>query len=414
LKNIDVEKIVKYSIYILYLIIPLAVIFLWNAHFDYSTTVDSGKFGTFGDFVGGVFGAIWSLCGVLIFYAALKEQREDIKINRDALEKQIEALNLQIDEFRLQRDEMSQSRQVFLEQSKTLKQQRVASTYFSLLEVYQKIVDGLNNHCPNSNYFRTFRTEFFEKYTPQSDYESSRRLADAIYTELFHEKKEDLSQYFKIVYRILKVIDKSDLEETNKFEFITIFRSQLGENEMFALYYNSQSTHGESLYSYILRFNLLKHLPALSKVEFKTFYQRSKSTSKLLSTNKDLTKLIENCLTVLSQDIRKDNFEMARTSAFLSFDESVLVAAYSSELNEICVEISGPTLDTLTKSLADSLDTFQQYISWLLYDLFICSRYVKRMDFGSFIKITSSPKKIKFEVFSESKLGLNLDVEGEY
>ncbi len=412
MKNIDVEKIVKYSIYILYLIIPLAVLFLWNSHFDYSTTVDSGKFGTFGDFVGGVFGAIWSLCGVLIFYAALKEQREDIKINREALEKQIEALNLQIDEFRLQRDEMSQSRQVFLEQSKTLKQQRVSSTYFSLLEVYQKIVDGLNNRCSNSNYFRTFRTEFFEKYTPQPDYESSRRLADAIYTDLFHDRKEDLSQYFKIIYRILKVIDKSDLEEVNKFEFITIFRSQLGENEMFALYYNSQSTHGESLYSYILRFNLLKHLPALSKVEFKYFYQNSTSTSKLLSTDKGLRKLIENCLSSLSQDIRKDNFEIVRISAFLSFDESISVAAYSSEVNEICIEISGENLDSHTKSITDSLETFQRYISWLLYDIFICSRYIKRMDFERFIRITNSQKKLKFEVSGESKLGLNLDAEG--
>ncbi|WP_323158975.1 putative phage abortive infection protein [Pseudomonas viridiflava] len=412
--NIEVEKIVKYSLYLLYLLIPLTVIFLWNTELDYKSTVDGAKFGTYGDFVGGVLGAIWSLCGVLIFYSALKEQRLDIQINRNALEKQIEALNLQIEEFKLQREEMSQSRQVFIEQSKTLKQQRMASTYFSLLEVYQKIVDGLNKRCAQQNYFRTFKEEFINRYGSQDTYNESRSVANSIFSDIYHEKKEDLSQYFKIVYRILKVVDKSDLDEINKFEFITIFRSQLGENEMFALYYNSHSKHGESLYKYILRFNLLKHLPCLSKVEFRAFEKNSKSSSKLVAIEQDLTRLIADCLDTLSRDIINDNFQYSRVSAFLSYDNSVILSATSGELNEISIELSSPTIAHSISNIFESVDEFITYVSYALYDIFMCSRYIERIEFSEFVTTENTNDKIVFNIRSTKKLGLNSDTEGAF
>ncbi len=93
------ETIFKFSLMLLLSIIPAIAFFLWKSNFNIDNTIDHAKFGTFGDFVGGVLGSIWALAGVLLFYIALKDQKEDIRLNREALLKQIEALELQNNEF---------------------------------------------------------------------------------------------------------------------------------------------------------------------------------------------------------------------------------------------------------------------------------------------------------------------------
>lgn len=69
------------------------------------------------------------LAGVILLYVALDEQRKDIKINQNALIKQIE-------EFELQRVELSETREIFKEQSITLKIQRFENTFFQLINLY--------------------------------------------------------------------------------------------------------------------------------------------------------------------------------------------------------------------------------------------------------------------------------------
>lgn len=78
--------------------------------FDTSSQINSEKFGQLGDYVGGIVGSLWSLAGVVLFYVALTEQREDIKLNRETLETQVKALHLQIKEFELQTVELEETR----------------------------------------------------------------------------------------------------------------------------------------------------------------------------------------------------------------------------------------------------------------------------------------------------------------
>lgn len=409
--TVDVEKIVKWSTWLFYMIIPVIFIFLWNSYFSLNAEIDSGKLGTFGDFIGGVFGSIWSLCGVLIFYSALKEQREDFKTNKSALAKQTEALQMQMEEFKLQRDELSQSRQVFIEQSKTLKQQRMAAIYFSLLDLYRKIVSGLNEQSSSGNYFKEFKEKFFANYTAQSDYGACRQHADEVYSELYYQSKEDLSQYFKIVYRILKVIDKSDLDEAEKFEFVTIFRSQLGENEMFALYYNAHSGHGALFYSYILRFNLLKHLPALSKVEFSPYVSQASSLAKLLSISNDVWLLMSRCLEILSHSINFDDFDQVRQSSLLGVDDQVLLVATTGEFNEITLEFSGDKVIEKMSKWMPVDGGFEKYIGFYLNDAFGCSRFISRELFSAVVTVSKSESLFAVSLRAEKKLSLNADAD---
>ena len=118
-------------------------LFLWKESFTGENKINSEKIAQFGDFIGGIIGSVWSLAGVILFYVALTEQREDIKINREALNAQVSALNKQIEEFELQRDELKETRKVFKEQSETLKIQRFENTFFQLINLHHEIIDKL-------------------------------------------------------------------------------------------------------------------------------------------------------------------------------------------------------------------------------------------------------------------------------
>ena len=136
-KFLTSDKIFNFSMVLLVLAIPLLILFFWQESFYTDRTIAHEKFGTFGDFFGGVMGSIWALCGVILFYLALKEQRADFANNREALVKQIEALEVQTEEFKLQREELKESRKIFTEQAKTLKLQRFESTFFALIDLHR-------------------------------------------------------------------------------------------------------------------------------------------------------------------------------------------------------------------------------------------------------------------------------------
>jgi hypothetical protein len=411
LGSVNVDKVVKIALFSLFLIVPLTVLFLWKVDVDTSLQIDSAKFGTFGDFIGGVLGSIWSLCGVLIFYIALKEQRDDFKTNKDAFVKQTEALDLQIEEFRLQRDELYQSRQVFIEQSRTLKQQRMSSMYFSLIDLYRKIVDGLNEQCAEGNYFKTLRRSMLDDFVWCVSPDHCHKKAKEHYVNLYYSRKEELSHYYKIIYRIFKVVDESDLDEADKFQYITILRSQLSENEMLAIYYNSQSRYGEQLYRFILRYNFLKHLPAISKPEFKGYLTGQINFSDLLGLNTTLFSVISQIIQKLEVSIRGEDFEEEKISFSITEQNNITLSVRASELNEMQIDFSYPSSSAEMQILNFNVGDFSSYMSSLLYDFFVCSRYQSE-PFSEFIKVNVGENDISFKIESQNVLRLNSDADG--
>ena len=129
------------------ILVCFAVItFLWiDFDFNYENKINSEKFGQFGDFLGGVVGSLWALAGVLLFYKALSEQREDIKTNKQALKLQVEALNQQVEQFKIQTGELESSRKVYEQQlngnKNTLNLQKQAAGMYTL-----KIQVGAQNY----------------------------------------------------------------------------------------------------------------------------------------------------------------------------------------------------------------------------------------------------------------------------
>ena len=263
------EKISKLLLWIgVFLFFIGIIIFIWKETFTTSSQIDSEKIGQFGDLIGGLIGSIWSLAGVILFYIALTEQREDIKINRDALKSQIEALNHQIKEFELQRIELIETRKVFQEQSATLRIQRFENTFFQLFALHHELVDKLNfdkssglmtkpltkrgviSEAFNDLNEKISKKNFTENKNasgeiiwypnePKSIEIAKNRLYSAYKSFYFEDYKQILSHYFSNIYHIFKFIYKSKLIEPEKKQFYaSLVRAQLSSDELFLIFYN--------------------------------------------------------------------------------------------------------------------------------------------------------------------------------
>lgn len=404
----------KFAMYLLLLIIPLIILFLWQEDFFSNRTISHEKFGTFGDFFGGVLGSIWALCGVLLFYLALKEQRGDFANNKIALMKQIDALTVQTDEFKLQRNELQETRKIFTEQSKTLKQQRFESTFFSLIDLYNKIISNLHLQDSNKNYFKSLKNKLYEDYKSEHEDENNivkcHEYAAKSYLKIFYDNKEELTYYYRTIYRVLSIIDNSELTELEKILYVKILRSQLSENELLFLFYNSNTKYGGKFYPYILKYNLLKHLPLLSKIEFQYYVSRMGTSSDFHHFNSYIFDLLCAFINNLNKNINEEWFSEEEASFQLESDEKIIISFSSNEVNILNIKFI--LTEKVEKVLCFKFDLFEDYFKNLLFDFLIYSRYNDSSDFDiecNKLCDSANDNMSEFIVSSRTRIQINKD-----
>ena len=286
--NIFSEKTAKILSWVgLLVIVVSAIVFIIFRSWNFTWMIDEEKIGQFGDFIGGVVGCLLAFVGVILYYVALTEQRKDIEINRETLETQIKALNQQIEEFKAQTKEMQDTRTVYEEQTnlyreqteyykqqvKELKNQTKISSlqhfnseFYNLLNVFinikkdcivamKKVIDALRNteFVPNRNTICDKHKCLIEEYVKH-----------------YNTNSDSLFIYFKTIYRLLKMIDQSNIEEGHKQRYAKTVRSQLSEIDLLILYYDYYSELGEKGRLEAVKYGLLKHLNMVDKIEFGT------------------------------------------------------------------------------------------------------------------------------------------------
>ena len=274
------------------------ILFFWNdTLFQTDSLLKSDKVGQFGDFVGGLIGSLWALAGVILFYVALNEQRSDIETNREVLKTQVKALEKQIDEFELQRQELELTREVFTEQRDTLKLQQFESTFFSMLNLHHRIVDGIDIDTKKSegvfglwntskekeitltgrDCFQFFFEEFRYIYDTTYDISDESNKINETYTKFYLNHQTDLGHYFRNLYNILKFIHKKHPED--KFFYINLLRAQLSSSELLLLFYNCLSQFGKVKFKPLIEeYYFLQNMPKtplLEKDEHLKLYKKS-------------------------------------------------------------------------------------------------------------------------------------------
>ena len=105
-----------------------ALLFVIFGNWHFSRIMSEEKVGQFGDFVGGFIGTVLAFAASLLYLLALKEQRKDVRINQESLQKQTE-------EFQNQVSELQQSRRAFQKQLEMMEIQQFESYLYSYFNI---------------------------------------------------------------------------------------------------------------------------------------------------------------------------------------------------------------------------------------------------------------------------------------
>lgn len=222
-------------------------LFCYEKHWNISHNINLPVVGLIGDFIGGFAGTFFTLVGVLLLFETLA----------------------------LQRKELAESRKVF-------EKQQFENSFYNLLKLYQEIsktlqIETLTKHGSKIHHGKDFWEEqrklFYSGFQSKNKATKNRRPSKINYTIFYVENKEQVAHYFRTIYRIFSFINVSNLSSKEKMNYAKIIRAQLSESELFFLYYNSLSEYGTKFRRLINTFNILKHLPILEKVEFKSYVE---------------------------------------------------------------------------------------------------------------------------------------------
>lgn len=235
------------------LAIILIVVFYWNQLKPWegeNLVVHHELLGTYGDIVGGVIGVILSGLAAILAYIAFTSQQQLTKAS-DTLQ-QTEA-----------------------------KLSRFNSLFFELLKLFQEQRNDLNSQLPpnsiSKNFFDTQQKSLYNQYVPTISYGQSVAKAGRTYRAFYLLNTGDFAHIFRTLYRLIDLIDHAQIVADQQVRYVKIVRAQLRESELFFLRYNAMIDYGKNFQEYINKYRLLKHLPTMSLMEFKSFRTKIES-----------------------------------------------------------------------------------------------------------------------------------------
>lgn len=250
------------------------IFFLSNdCQFDITQKIDADKWGQFGEFIGGVTGSIWALASVILFYVALRAQKEDSK----------------------------NQQQILQEQSDIFKTQQFESTFFNSIDLLNNIISDITYKNPPSyvnpdskfakiignheegngrDCFKLFYKNFKNEYSILIDSHSTNLMRETgiiglkisipldtqvtyvkeAYKKFFEKYESNLGHYFRTLYNIVKFVDDQCPMEERKKYYTNLLRAQLSTYEHLLLFYNSLSVDGIKFKDFIEKYHMLDNI----------------------------------------------------------------------------------------------------------------------------------------------------------
>lgn len=186
----------------------LIILGLYIAYFkNLSVTNDSATWRTFGDYLGGTLNPIISFLALIGLLYTIHQQAQEMQATREELKQAAEQQRQQVEQ---------QSRQ-----SEIFNLQQFESTFFSLLEQHNKIIEKIDFYyffnSIKSNYQILINTRDIIKEKPPKNLSNS-YAAEIINKNILNE----LKQYLNILFQILKFIAISLSKDTDNEQKINI------------------------------------------------------------------------------------------------------------------------------------------------------------------------------------------------
>ena len=234
------------------------ILFSWEQDpFCFDDSIKTDVFSQFGDFFAGILGPLFSLVSILLLIKTFTQQQAITTENK----------------------ELSIS-------------QRFNDMFFELINLYQSQTAELQDNveineidengetarmsyeCDNKDFFDFNKIKIQQEFIIQKSYSKNRLQALSDFSNFYIRHKSKVGIYFRTLYRIFDLIDKSDLSEENRINYSKIVRAQLTESELFFLRYDAMSYSGSKFTSYINKYNVLKHIPHFELLEFKYWWSK--------------------------------------------------------------------------------------------------------------------------------------------
>lgn len=254
----------------------VCLLFLMHQVYDIRLPVATDIFGHYGDFVGGVIGTTLSV--VLLYYT-----------------------------FKSQIKEFSSNAKVF-------EWQELNTTFFHLLDQYSAIINSLKVTEETDNYL-TYKGKTALHYIYEQMRYSfikgkancSRKIAVGYYVSVYAEYRDSLPTYYRTIYRMLDVLDNAftklpnskDNSNSIPLKYIKILRAQFTDSELLMIYYNANTQQGKNMREFIVKYNILKHMPVMNLLEYSqfchnyTYSNRCKANDILINIRKLLCDLLK-------------------------------------------------------------------------------------------------------------------------
>lgn len=246
--------------------VGVAGLYAWQFQGGLSGTQE--VWGQFGDYLGGVLNPMLGFLTLLALLVTITLQSRELRLSTEELKKSASALQSQND---------------------TLKRQSFESTFFQLLRLHNDIVTAMDVTAKHSSIetrgrdcFGVFVKELRGEIT-QAQATSNAQLAGDAYLGFYRRRQRDLGHYFRLLYHIVKFVDRSDV--ANKKFYTNLVRAQLSSDELKLLFFNCLSPLGNEKFKKLIeRYALLKTLPedefpspALRKAYLESAYAASDS-----------------------------------------------------------------------------------------------------------------------------------------
>jgi hypothetical protein len=243
-------------------IVLAGIVIVWGVYWAWvAPTISENKFDPLNTLFSGL--AFWG-----VIYAILLQKSE---------------LALQRKELELTRREIRGQKEQLETQNITLKRQRFENTFFSLLNLFNNIVNAIElMGAPRSGdprsvvakgreCFSTFFREFTQFYSNEQAHHADwgdRMLCRTAYEHFAANRNAYVGHYFRTLFNIVKFIANSDIE--NKQTYMNTLRAQLSGLELTLLFYNCISPYGSEKFKPLVeKFGLLENMRFASLLDQK-------------------------------------------------------------------------------------------------------------------------------------------------
>lgn len=229
-------------------VLAIIALLLFASHRYYSLakTIDGSLWGEYGDFVGGVVGTIIAYISIRLLVDTLAAQKRANQIARETAK----------------------------DNEYTYRLQQLNDHFQMLIQLYRETLrqfkdpkkdDDTNGQTYLHDKMLEMRTKMGNCNTTYSERNIS---AVALYSDFYTNHRDVASVYFRIVYRLLELVFDTQLRLRDKLRYVKILRCQFSEAELFFIRYNAMTSNGDKMKKYLNQFNVTKHLPELSLLEF--------------------------------------------------------------------------------------------------------------------------------------------------